>query len=119
MDVYYFYRNDGSLSGFEIENIYITLREIVKLLESVEEVANIKRRRLFGRPMDIHVTFTCFGKDCVVWEPYGDSSRYWIGANNEEEVVDLDAIAKAFSDHRPPFLVKLLGDLVSFKFFRR
>ena len=118
MEIFSFYRDDGSLSGFEIENIYITPREIVRLLEKIDGVSNVKRRRLFGRPADIHVTFSCFGKDCVVWEPYGDNSRYWIGSSNENEAVKLDAVAKAFSVHEPPFFTKLWGDLVSFKFFR-
>jgi hypothetical protein len=36
-----------------------------------------------------------------VWEPYADSSRYWIGPNtSDKEAIDISTIEMAFRDYR-------------------
>ena len=66
-------------------------------------------------------TFTRFkyhGEPFVVWEPYGDSSRYWIGPdqNDPAKIVDVGPLEGAIARHRPvgailAFVAVLIGIL--------
>lgn len=117
MVTYPIYSKDGRLLAFEIENAYIGLRKIVDVLTRISGVSNVKRRRLFGYPSDIHIEFHYLDKAFIVLEPYGDSSRYWIGPKETEEIcINLGEIENIFKLYKPPFLVKLLGDLVMLRF---
>jgi hypothetical protein len=102
--------------AFEIENVYISVRKAAVLLSSVDGVTDIRIRKLFGPNPDTHIQFTYMGKPFMVWEPYGDSSDYWIGPSDETKEVDVSALEGVFKQHRPPFVIKVLGDLVSLKF---
>ena len=116
MKTYKLSREDGSSLGFEIENIYITRQKTATLLKKIDGVSDVQFCKLFSQGNDVRITFKYLEKECIVWEPYGDNSRYWIGSNNENEVIDFSLIENAFASYKPPFLVRLLGDLVSFKF---
>ena len=42
--------------------------------------------------------FECGGETCVVHEPFGDNSRYWIGpAFPERSAIDMRPIQQAFA----------------------
>jgi hypothetical protein len=52
---------------------------------------------MFRRPFDIQATFVFEGRRFIVWEPFADSSRYWIGPENcDEPVIDVAEIEKVF-----------------------
>jgi hypothetical protein len=67
----------------------------------------------------VHVTFKYLGLDYIVWEPFGDNSRYWIGPAQEDAQssnTDVAPLANAFRDYQPPILVKMFGDLITLNF---
>jgi hypothetical protein len=67
-----------------------------RVLGSVPGVTDFKRRWF-----DEHrFTFTYGGRACVVWEPWGDNSRYWIGPAEMEPPVDMGPINDAFRKFR-------------------
>ena len=106
----------GQLVSIEIENAYIGPWRAARVLRGVEGVTDVRVRRLFGPEPDVHVTFSFRGCRCMVWEPFGDNSRYWVGADAPEDgVVDVAPIEQAFRQYRVPVLVQLLGDLVSLR----
>jgi hypothetical protein len=113
----------GTLFAFEIENAYVFPSTIVTLVRSVEGVSGVWQRPLFRRPMDIHVRFRYLGVPFMVWEPYGDSSRYWIGPDDDcAEHQDIAPIRSAFDVYTPPLPFRVIGYLVGLKFlelFRR
>ncbi len=39
---------------------------------------------MFESGNEIHTEFTFDGAKFVVWEPFGDNSRFWIGPSDEE-----------------------------------
>jgi len=107
----------GQMFAFEIESVYIGIKKVAMLLCSVPGVTDLRVRKLFGSDRDIHIEFTYLGKSFIVWEPYADSSRYWIGPREEsQEHIDVNALETALHQYRPLFVTKVLGDLVSFKF---
>jgi hypothetical protein len=70
---------------------------------------------IFG--LENYIEFIYKRKAFIVWEPYADSSRYWIGPKDDaNKKIDLGAIESVFRQYRPSIVIKLLGDLVSFKF---
>ena len=119
MNTYPFHNHSGKTFAFEIESSYIGVNKVASLLRSIQGVSDIRMRKLFSSPGDIHVEFIYMNEVFIVWEPYADSSRYWIGPKNENSKnVDIDAIERVFRQYCPHFVLKFFGDLVSLKFLR-
>lgn len=106
--------------AFEIENVYAGPRAVGRLLRAIDGVTEVRVRRMFGKWEDIHVWFKYRGHDCVVWEPYGDNSRYWIGPKDaEHEKFDVSALEEAFEVFRPPLHRVIVGDVLTLRLFKR
>jgi len=105
MKTYALWREDGTLRGFEIANLWVPLRIVAAVLNSVEGVESVR----WNRSSENRLEFTYRGERCVVHEPFGDNSRYWIGPK-EAGVSDLNisALRNAFEQYRNP-IVRLLG----------
>lgn len=99
--------------GFEIDNIYVSLITVARILQGVNGVSDIKKRKLFSKWKYIHIRFKYQNHDCIVFEPFGDNSCYWIGPKNNEQKWDSSHLQIAFRQYQPPLLVKILGDLVT------
>ena len=110
----------GRQSAFEIENAYVAPRTIAHLLGDIEGVTDVRARKLFRGSADVHVEFKYRNRECIVWEPFGDSSRYWIGpqepAGNADDISEIET---AFKQYRPPLYRRLVGDVLTFKWVRR
>lgn len=106
--------------SFEIENAYVGSGTIARLLAEVQGVTDIRPRKLFGKSNEIHVEFKYLNRDYIVWEPYGDNSRYWIGPKNPaEDVGDIGNIENVFKHYHPPFYREIIGDILSLRLFKR
>lgn len=73
---------------------------VEKLLRSVEGVEIVRRRRFLQFPMEVHFEFRFRGADCIVWEPWGDSSEYVVAQVAGEDPVDLTPVEVAFRERR-------------------
>jgi len=73
---------------------------VEKILRSVEGVEIVRRRRFLELPTDFHFEFRFRGADCVVWEPWGDSSEYVLTQAAGAESVDLWPIERAFRERK-------------------
>lgn len=110
---------NGQLIAFEIESAYIGLTTVTLLLQQAMDISEVNRRRIFSGSGDVHVRFKYSGYPCVVWEPYGDSSRYWVGPENPETFKeDLRSVEQIFSDYDPPMYRKMIGNLLSLRFLK-
>ena len=105
MKTYPISRPDGSLCGFEITSCWLIFQPLYRLLRSVPGVTDV-RRNWFN---DDRVTFKFHGKEAVVNEPWGDSSRYWVGLKdpNASPELDLAPIHEAFKRYRGFLIVTL------------
>jgi len=112
---------DGTrLPAFEVENAYIGPATIARLLAQVQGVTDVQQRKMLAKSNDVHVNFKYRGQPWIVWEPYGDSSRYWIGPQDQaESEIDATEIEDAFKRHCPPFHRMLLGDMLTLRFITR
>jgi hypothetical protein len=117
---------------FQLPAAYIRPSTIAALLSEADGVSDLQSRKMFAMTADIHVRFNFFGRPYIVWEPFADSSRYWVGPADMvvgepdvpklERPEDIERLELPFKRHRPPIVLKLFGDLVSLNFkglFRR
>ena len=116
MNIYAICDSDGKVSAFEIENAYVGIGKIASLLKTTDSISNVRRRKLFSAQSEIHIEFQYKGQEFIVWEPYGDNSRYWIGPKSEVLPAGIDELMQLFLKYQPPLLIKAIGDLISIKF---
>lgn len=107
----------GMEADFEIENAYISPKSIAALLGKTPQITNIQAKNL-SHP-EYRVEFKYCGIDCVVWEPFGDNSRYWIGPKDKDSKIDISEIREIFDKYSPPLLMRMLGDIVTLKLFQK
>lgn len=107
----------GQEHAIEIENAYASTRRIAHLISTVEGVTDVQLRKPFSGSGDVRATFRFHGDDFVITEPFGDSSRYWIGpANGTIGARDLGAIDACLRKYRSAILRKIWGDVLSLNF---
>lgn len=108
---------NGQCFAFEVENAYIGPRRIAKLLADLAGTSDFRSVGLITAKDDVRLRFKYNNHDFLVWEPFGDNSRFWIGpAEEQHTAIDVSELRAAFERYRPPILTKLVGDLVSLNF---
>ena len=102
--------------AFEIETAYVQDGTIAAILKGVTGVSHVRERHPLARPNEIHVEFRYMAREYVVWEPFGEHRRYWIGPRNTAAAVGtIELIEAAFRDYQPPLHRQLIGDLLSLR----
>jgi len=113
-------KEGGRQTAFQIDNVYVSRRAVARLLGKLSGVTDVHPRGRFGSSDEVRVEFKYLGRDYLVWEPFGDNSRYWIGPKNPENgAVDIAGLESAFKQYRAPFHRALLGDLLTLRLFKR
>lgn len=101
---------DQTLLAFEITTELITMGGLRRLLRSIPGVTNVT---LCGSSGENRVMFEYLGEQCVVLEPFGDNSRYWIGSKTpDNSSVDIRPIHDAFLAYCPPIWIVVLWALL-------
>ena len=97
MKTYPHIREDGTTSYFEISNAFPwSLGFMRRVLTSVQGVSEFKR----VKSDDDRFAFVYLGRRCVVNEPFGDNSRYWIGPVDNARPIDMTPVRDAFTRFR-------------------
>ena len=92
--------NQGRLLAFEINNLFISRRRTIHILKSIEGVEITYRRFPFARDSsDVFCKFLFDGQEYIAMEPWGDSSRYWIGPEPPQHLPLFEKILTAFISH--------------------
>jgi len=108
---------DDQPIAFEIDNAYIGSGAIASLLKEIEGITDVHKEGIGGFPREIHVRFKYQGYDYVVWEPYGDNSKYCIGPDNPDECKkSIRPIEEVFKRYQPSFFQQLLGNILTLRF---
>ena len=104
--------------AFEVENAYASPRTIAHLLSGLSGVSGVNLGA--GLAKDVRVEFKYQDREYIVWEPFGDNSRYWIGPKNlEESAPSIAQLEDAFRRYQPPWYRAVWGDLLTLRFLRR
>jgi hypothetical protein len=99
----------GTVTAFEVSMIRIGLCEIERILRANPEVSQLSRRRIFS-PSEVHITFSYREAEYVVWEPFGDNSRYWIGPKDKPaQPHDVGELEGTFRAYIPSLLKRMFG----------
>lgn len=105
--------------AFEIETAYLEPGTVTRLLKDVVGVSHVRERKPFAPNDEIHAEFRYMNRNYVVWEPYGENTRYWIGPRAPEAgAVSVEPIERAFRQYRPPLHRKVIGDILSLPLVR-
>ncbi|WP_152521700.1 hypothetical protein [Marinimicrobium sp. LS-A18] len=75
--------DEGQLIGFEISNSFLSSSGIAKYIRRIKGCEVVGTRRWFSAD-EVHVHFLFSGKRFIVWEPFGDNSRLWVGPEDGE-----------------------------------
>ncbi len=87
----------GRVFAFEIEAQFIGWR-LARRLRDITGVSNVRPRKWWVGSPDVHIRFQYHGRECIVWEPFGDNSRWWIGPDDENApFVPLDELESAIA----------------------
>jgi len=109
------YDSDGTLIGFEVPEIYVSRRQIRKMLDTSGVAAGAE----LGAPLladdEVRVSFWVDGHKFCVVEPFGDSSVFWIVPEDPSARVPhlLERIQAIFEEHRVPPLRLVVGLVVT------
>jgi hypothetical protein len=94
-------RDDGGrLLAFEIDNALVQPRGIERLVRTLPEAVVApceKGARIDGERYRFEVSGTTF----IVWEPFGDNSRFWVGPEPTTFTPTTAVVRAAFAEHNP------------------
>ena len=107
MRVYDINDKHGQLFAFEIDNGSIERSDVAALVQSIP-AAQVVGLHPSWRDPEAFCEFIVGGEGFVVAEPYGDSSRYWIGPRDAGVATQLEAVRTVFAQHRQvPSILRL------------
>lgn len=109
MNTYPLLNDKNKIFAFEFRNIYISPREISKLLAKHHSISDIKLRKWFNGSPDIHLKFKFNQRECMVWEAFGDSDMYWVGALEDSKNFDASELEEIFKSYRVPIFRKIMA----------
>jgi len=103
MKTYPILSDKGDFLGFEIDNTFIRSSTIIKLLQKNLNLQDIQKQKFFDSS-EVRISFIYKNQNYIVWEPFGDNSRYWIGLLNEGDsennFKDIKDIERVFIKHK-------------------
>ena len=99
MHTYPTHNKNGDLIGFEISNLLISRRGVVKLLRTIPTVTITKLPKRWVLDDDDFVHFKVKDHLFNVIEPFGDNSRYLIVAEDSTGQGEVERIRKVFDAH--------------------
>lgn len=105
----------GALVYFEVPNHFLSRIAACKLVAAIPGANVTFRQRPFTVFADeVFCKFELGGKHFELWEPFGDNSRFHIGALPLTACGELEIVRKAFEAHRPvigilPWVVLVAG----------
>ncbi len=86
------------LFAFEVRNLFLSRRRTINILKSIEGVEITFRRAPFSAgPSDVFCRFLFDGHQYIAEEPFGDSSRYWIGPEPPQWLPQTEKLHAVFS----------------------
>lgn len=116
MNTYPIRDESGQPFAVEVDMVYCGLRNLLSVIASSEGVSGAAIGKRGSAGADVKATFQYQGHDYVVTEPFGDSSRYWIGPVERNVRLDITAIEGRLKDFQPSALRRIVGGLITLDF---
>jgi hypothetical protein len=88
---------EGRVFAFEIANSFRGRRDVVDVISAIPGARVIRSPKFLSLFREEEFCeFELEGDRFVAWEPFGDNSRYWIGAEPPRWLPQLEHIRAAF-----------------------
>jgi hypothetical protein len=97
MKIYEHKDAEGRVVSFEIDNLLISRRGVVRILRSIPDIHIIRSPRLLWWREDEFCEFEIGGQRFKALEPFGDNSRYWIGPEPPQWSEHIQLVQNAFA----------------------
>lgn len=80
MKTFSIFDNEGQLTAFEIPNSFMSRQRVCAIISRIPKVRVLRKPKLFSfLREEVFCEFKIEDVHFLVWEPFGDSSRYHIG----------------------------------------
>ncbi|MCA9392587.1 MAG: hypothetical protein KC900_00145 [Candidatus Omnitrophica bacterium] len=104
MKLHQLYDEAGHLYAFEVNNLMLSRTDAVNIVNSIPGARIIRKPGFCGYSFDDEFCeFKLGDKTFVIYEPWGDSSRFWIGQKQPGWCPELDKIAGCFQTKSFPY----------------
>jgi len=91
---------DGRVFAFEISNLLVSRRRVCRILRTIPGVHISRSPRFLSRfREDEFCEFEVSGQRFKAWEPWGDSSCFWIGPEPPQWCEQVALIRDTFERH--------------------
>ena len=98
MQIYDVRGDNGELLAFEVPNWRLTRPGVARIVRRIPGAQLVRVPRYFQwRSPDEFCEFVLGGVTFIVWEPFGDNGRYWIGPQPSRPVPELEQVRAAFA----------------------
>lgn len=111
MKTFDLYDGYGRLHAFEVNNALLSRRGLLTIVNTIPDVKIIRRPLRFFSWFreEVFCEFSVGERRFVAWEPFGDNSRYWIGAEPPGSCTELLLVQDTFSRWMPRTFGGILG----------
>jgi len=109
---------EGRVFAFEVSNVLVGRRGVCRIVRTIAGVRLIKEPRPWRLVADDEFCeFEVDGVRFVAYEPFGDSSRYWIGPKAPGWVAGLELVREAFARAAPvaPRLAEIVRTFLGYR----
>ncbi len=87
MKTYPLLNDADKVIGFEVSNLFFpSSASVSRFFAKCPGVQITRQRKMFESGNEIHVELVLEGTTFIVWEPFGDNSRYWVGLKEESDL---------------------------------
>ena len=110
MKTYELLDEGGRFFAFEVGNTGLGRTGVCQVVETIPGAKIVRRPKFLSWFREEEFCeFVVDGKTFVAWEPYGDSSRYWIGPEPVEPLPQTQCIRDAFDAFRESRVFRRVG----------
>src|SRR4051812_9120092 len=88
----------GRLVAFQVSSVFVSRRQVARIVRSIPGARTTFSPRFFSWPQAVVCKFEIDGGNFLVEEPFGDNSRYWIGADPSGWHPAFSRVASAFEN---------------------
>lgn len=103
--------------GVAVDNSYISIRTLARILTRLPQVSDVQVRRIFSRT-GTKISFEYEGCRFIVFEPFDDNAQLWIAPERNCSRVDVEPLKTALLAHRPSIIRHIIGNILSLRLFK-
>jgi hypothetical protein len=95
---------EGRVLAIKVEiDLWLNRRRLCKRIRTIPGATILRAPKAFSWSREEEFCeFSLAGVQFVVWEPFGDSDRYWIGPKDNAWHPEIGAVKEALSQHTEP-----------------